>query len=160
GQQRFVLRVDRLLFVAAGLQVAPGEDEASSTAIVGEAAWRGRVVSCLDADRLGFDGLLPMAPPSGAAGDVLDRRTEGAGEQAGGAANDLALVVEVAGTPYGLPSSSVVEVLEQATLTALPLVPAEVLGVMALRRQPLLVLSLAALQNGQSLSASPSHVVV
>jgi chemotaxis signal transduction protein len=159
AHRRFVLRIDRLLFVAANLQVE-ASDGAAALPIVGKASWRDRALRCLASDRLGLGELLPTPPPAGVPGDVLDRRTSDEKDQADRVADDLALVVEAAGTPYGVPSDSIVEVVEEATLVPLPLVPPEVLGVIILRRQPVLTLSLAMLQGTRSASASPVVVVV
>jgi chemotaxis signal transduction protein len=159
AHQRFVLRVDRLLFVAADLQVA-SDDPATAPAVVGKAPWRDRILTCLAVGRLGLGELVPATPSAGAPGEVLDRRTGDESERASDVGDELALVVEAAGTPCGLPASRVVEVLEEATLTPLPLVPPEILGVIVLRRQPLLALSLATLQGARSMASAPSYVVV
>jgi chemotaxis signal transduction protein len=159
AHRRFVLRIDRLLFVAASLQVVT-DDSATTSPIVGKASWRDRSLRCLASDLLGLGELLPGTLPAGAPGEVLDRRTGDGNEHSDRVTDDLALVVEAAGTPCGVPSDNIVEVLEEAALTPLPLVPPEVLGIIILRRQPLLTLSLAMLQGTRSASANPAFVVV
>jgi purine-binding chemotaxis protein CheW len=144
--RRFALRADRVLFVANPL---PGE---------GMADWRGRPVTCLAVERLGLANLKPFLPPAGAPGFVADSRATTVRDAAAPA--EMVLVVDAAGGSYGLPAASIVELLEDAVITKLPLAPPFLTGVAILRRQPVLAFSLARLLGGESAATPGGHVVV
>jgi purine-binding chemotaxis protein CheW len=144
--RRFALRADRVLFVAAAL---PGE---------GMAEWRGRPVTCLAAEHLDLANLKPFLPPEGAPGLVADSRATAVHDAA--APSETVLLVDAAGGSYGLPAASIVELLEDAVITKLPLAPPFLTGVAILRRQPVLVFSLAKLLGGKPTAATGGHVVV
>jgi chemotaxis signal transduction protein len=156
--QRFALRVDGVLFVAARLAGRMPADEGSGIAASeGVAEWRGRAVTCLSAERLGLERLQPSLPPSGAPGKVADSRIETATV----AATDAEAVVAViaGGIACGLPATTVTELLTEVAMTPLPLVPRVFLGVAMLRRVPLLVLSLARLIGRQEAGKIGGYVV-
>jgi len=144
--RRFALRVDRVLFVAAALS---GE---------GVADWRGRRVTCLAIERLGLASLKPFLPPVGAPGLVADSRATVVHDAA--PPGEMVLTVNAAGASYGLPAASIVELLEDAVITKLPLAPPFLTGVAILRRQPVLVFSLARLLGSEPAAAPGGHVVV
>jgi purine-binding chemotaxis protein CheW len=144
--RRFALRADRVLFVA------------NSFAAEGVADWRGRPVTCLAVERLGLADLKPFLPPAGAPGLVADSRATAVQETA--APSKTVLAVEAAGNSYGLPAASIVELLEDALITKLPLAPPFLTGVAILRRQPVLVFSLARLLGGEPTAAPGGHVVM
>ncbi|MEA2812754.1 MAG: hypothetical protein QOI93_451 [Rhodospirillaceae bacterium] len=144
--RRFALRADRVLFVANPLS---GE---------GMADWRGRPVTCLAVERLGLANLKPFLPPEGAPGLVADSRAPVVNDAA--ARSETVLVVDAAGGSYGLPASSIVELLEDVTITKLPLAPPFLTGVAILRRQPVLAFSLARLLGGEPTAAAVGHVVM
>jgi purine-binding chemotaxis protein CheW len=144
--RRFALRADRVLFVANPL---PGE---------GMADWRGRPVTCLALERLGLANLKPFLPPEGAPGLVADNRATVARDTA--APSETVLAVDAAGAAYGLPTASIVELLEDAVIIKLPLAPPFLTGVTILRRQPVLAFSLAWLLGGEPAAAPGGHVVV
>jgi purine-binding chemotaxis protein CheW len=144
--RRFALRADRVLFVANPL------------AEEGMADWRGRPVTCLAVERLGLADLKPFLPPAGAPGLVTDSRATAVHETA--APSTTVLVVDAAGSSHGLPAASIVELLEDAVVTRLPLAPPFLTGVAILRRQPVLVFSLARLLGGEPTAGSGGHVVV
>jgi chemotaxis signal transduction protein len=144
--RRFALRVDRVLFVAAALS----ED--------GVADWRGRQVTCLAVERLGLAGLKPFLPPGGAPGLIADSRATAVPDVA--APGEMVLAVDAAGASYGLPAASIVELLEDTVITKLPLAPPFLTGVAILRRQPVLVFSLARLLGGEPAAAPGGHVVM
>jgi purine-binding chemotaxis protein CheW len=144
--RRFALRADRVLFVANPL---PGE---------GMADWRGRPVTCLAVERLDLANLQPFLPPPGAPGFVADSRATAVLDAA--APGETVLVVDAAGGSYGLPASSIVELLEDATITRLPLAPSFLTGVAILRRQPVLAFSLARLLGREPAAAPGGHVVM
>jgi chemotaxis signal transduction protein len=143
--RRFALRVDRVLFVAAALS---GE---------GVADWRGRQVTCLALERLGLANLKPFLPPVGAPGLVADNRATVVPDAA--PPGEMVLTVDAAGVSYGLPAASIVELLEDAVITKLPLAPPFLIGVAILRRQPVLVFSLARLLGGEPAAAPRGHAV-
>ncbi len=143
--RRFALRADRVLFVANPLTE-------------GMADWRGRPVTCLAVERLGLAELKPFLPPAGASGLVADSRATAVPGTAAPSATVLA--VEAAGNAYGLPATSIVELLEDAVITRLPLAPPFLTGVVMLRRQPVLVFSLARLLGGEPTATSGGHVVL
>ncbi|MGZ5909727.1 MAG: chemotaxis protein CheW [Reyranella sp.] len=144
--RRFALRADRVLFVANPLS---GE---------GMADWRGRAVTCLAVEALDLANLKPFLPPAGAPGLVADSRATVVNDAA--ARSEAVLVVDAAGGSYGLPASSIVELLEDATITRLPLAPPFLTGVAILRRQPVLAFSLARLLGGDPTAAAGGHVVM
>jgi purine-binding chemotaxis protein CheW len=144
--RRFALRADRVLFVANPLA---GE---------GMAEWRGRPVTCLAVERLGLANLKPFLPPEGAPGLVADSRATVVHDAA--TPSETVLMVDAAGSSYGLPASSIVELLEDATITRLPLAPPFLTGVAILRRQPVLAFSLARLLGGEPTAATGGHVVM
>ncbi len=147
--QRFALRVDDMLFVAASL----------STESENAASWRDRAVTCLDPERLGLATLEPSRPPNGAPGAVANSRDSRAGRDTA-PADARVLVVEAAGHPYALPSHAVVELLEQAVITPLPLVPPVFRGAMVVRGQPLLAFCLDRLLGGDGTATPRGHVVL
>jgi purine-binding chemotaxis protein CheW len=144
--RRFALRADRVLFVANPL------------AEEGMAEWRGRPVTCLAVERLGLANLKPFLPPEGAPGLVADSRATVVHDAA--TPSETVLMVDAAGSSYGLPASSIVELLEDATITRLPLAPPFLTGVAILRRQPVLAFSLARLLGGEPTAATGGHVVM
>jgi len=144
--RRFALRADRVLFVANPL---PGE---------GMADWRGRPVTCFAVEDLDLANLKPFLPPAGTPGLVADSRATVVNDAA--ARSETVLVVDAAGGFYGLPASSIVELLEDATITRLPLAPPFLTGVAILRRQPVLAFSLARLLGGEPTAAPGGHVVM
>ena len=144
--RRFALRADRVLFVA------------NSFALEGMADWRGRPVTCLAVEHLGLADLKPFLPAAGAPGLVADSRATAVHETA--APSTTVLVVDAAGSSHGLPAASIVELLEDAVVTRLPLAPPFLTGVVMLRRQPVLVFSLARLLGGEPTPTSGGHVVV
>lgn len=146
--QRFALRIDHVLFVAAAL---PPEAD-------GTLRWQDRPVTCLDPHALGLARLEPSRPPAGAPGTIANSRDGSAG--ADGQAATTILAVEAAGRLYGLPSQSVLELLDQAALTPLPLVPPVLHGIVVLRGQPLLAFSLDRLLGGAGETTPRGHVVL
>jgi purine-binding chemotaxis protein CheW len=144
--RRFALRADRVLFVANAL---PGE---------GTPDWRGRPVTCLAMERLGLASLKPFLPPAGAPGLVADSRATAMHDAA--PPSETVLVVDAAGSSYGLPTASIVELLEDAVITRLPLAPPFLTGVAILRRQPVLAFSLARLLGGEPTAPPGGHVVM
>ncbi len=140
--RRFALRADRVLFVANPLS---GE---------GMADWRGRPVTCLAVERLGLANLKPFLPLEGAPGLVADSRAPVVNDAA--ARSETVLVVDAAGGSYGLPAPSIVELLEDATITRLPLAPPFLTGVAILRRQPVLAFSIGGLQRVSATAAQQS----
>jgi purine-binding chemotaxis protein CheW len=144
--RRFALRVDRVLFVAAALS---GE---------GVADWRGRQVTCVALERLDFANLKPFLPPGGAPGLVADSRATAVPDVV--PPGEMVLAVDAAGGSYGLPAASIVELLEDAVITKLPLAPPFLTGVAILRREPVLVFSLARLLGSKAAAAPGGHVVV
>jgi chemotaxis signal transduction protein len=160
--RRYALRADRMLFVATVLPLAETEPASLAGAepaslIEALADWRGRSVKCLAVERLGLEALKPFLPPSGAPGPVADGRATVA--EAAVAQTEMILTVEAAGTSYGLRATSVAELLENAVVTPLPLVPSILAGVAILRGRPILTFSLARLL-GADASASPGGYVV
>ena len=147
--QRFALRIDRVLFVAT---VLPQDAD-------GETQWQGQAVTCLDPQALGLARLAPSRPPGGAPGAIANSRDNPSGAAATRAATTI-LAVEAAGRVYGLPSQSVVELLDQAALTPLPLVPRALRGIAVLRGQPLLAFSLDRLLGGAGEATPGGHVVL
>lgn len=144
--RRFALRADRVLFVANPL---PGE---------GTPHWRGRPVTCLAVERLGLANLKPFLPPAGAPGLVADSRATAMHDAA--PPSETVLLVDAAGSSYGLPTASIVELLEDAVITRLPLAPPFLTGVAILRRQPVLAFSLARLLGGEPTTPPGGHVVM
>ena len=144
--RRFALRADRVLFVANPL---PGE---------GTPHWRGRPVTCLAVERLVLASLKPFLPPAGAPGLVADSRATAMHDAA--PPSETVLVVDAAGSSYGLPTASIVELLEDAVITRLPLAPPFLTGVAILRRQPVLAFSLARLLGGEPTAPPGGHVVM
>jgi purine-binding chemotaxis protein CheW len=144
--RRFALHADRVLFVANPLS---GE---------GMADWRGRPVTCFAVEALDLANLKPFLPPAGAPGLVADSRATVVHDAA--ASSETVLLVDAAGSSYGLPASSIVELLEEATITRLPLAPPFLTGVAILRRQPVLAFSLARLLGGEPTAAPGGHVVM
>ena len=122
------------------------------------ADWRGRPVTCLAVEHLGLADLKPFLPAAGAPGLVADSRATAVHETA--APSTTVLAVDAAGSSYGLPAASIVELLEDAVITRLPLAPPFLTGVAILRRQPVLVFSLARLLGGEPTATSGGHVVV
>ena len=147
--QRFALRIDRVLFVATAL----------SREAEGETQWQGQAVTCLDPRTLGLTGLAPLRPPSGVPGAIANSRDNPSEVGATRAATTI-LAVEAAGRIYGLPSQSVLELLEQAAVTPLPLVPPALHGIAVLRGQPLLGLRLDRLLGGAGETTPGGHVVL
>ena len=135
-----------MLFVAAALS---GD---------GVADWRGRQVTCLAIERLGLANLKPFLPRGGAPGAVADSRATVMHDAV--PPGEMVLTVDAAGASYGLPAASIVELLEDAVITRLPLAPPFLMGVAILRRQPVLVFSLARLLGGEPAAAPRGHVVV
>ncbi|CAN5668367.1 hypothetical protein BH10PSE6_BH10PSE6_26260 [soil metagenome] len=146
--QRFALRIDDMLFVAAIL--SPEAD--------GKAQWRDRAVTCLDPANLGLVTFEPSRPPGGAPGVVANNRDSLDAGTAPAATTILA--VEAAGRVHGLPSQSVLELLESVALTPLPLVPPALRGVVVLRGQPLLAFCLNRMLGAESGATPGGHVVV
>ncbi|HTE80783.1 MAG TPA: chemotaxis protein CheW [Reyranella sp.] len=146
--QRFALRIDRVLFVATALSQAEGETQ-----------WQGQAVTCLDPQALGLAGLAPSRPLSGVPGAIANSRDNPSEVGATRAATTI-LAVEAAGRTYGLPSQSVLELLDQAAVTPLPLVPPALRGIAVLRGQPLLAFSLDRLLGGAGEAAPGGHVVL
>jgi chemotaxis signal transduction protein len=146
--QRFAARVERLLFIAAPL--APTD---------GVADWRGQPVTCLDPAMLGLGAMAPAAPPGGTPGAIASSR-EGRPGEGLAHADGAVLAVEAAGRSWALPSSAVVELLEQAELTALPLVPPALRGVVVLRGQPILAFCLDRLLGGAGAGSPRGQVVL
>jgi purine-binding chemotaxis protein CheW len=144
--RRFALRADRVLFVANPL---PGE---------GTPDWRGRPVTCLAIEHLDLANLKPFLPPAGAPGLVADSRATAMHDAA--PSSETVLVVDAAGSSYGLPTASIVELLEDAVITRLPLAPPFLTGVAILRRQPVLAFSLARLLGGEPTAPPGGHVVM
>jgi chemotaxis signal transduction protein len=144
--RRFALLADRMLFVAAPLA---GD---------GVAEWRGRPVTCLTVESLGLAALKPFLPPAGAPGLVADSRAPAATEAE--TLGEMVLAVEAAGGSHGLPAASIVELLEDAVITRLPLAPPFLTGVAILRRQPVLAFSLARLLGGEPAATRQLHVVM
>jgi chemotaxis signal transduction protein len=144
--RRFALRVDRVLFVAAALSGEGGAD------------WRSRQVTRLALERLGLANLKSFLPPVGAPGLVADSRATVMQDAA--PPGEMVLTVDAAGASYGLPAASIVELLEDAVITRLPLAPPFLTGVAILRRQPVLVFSLARLLGGEPAAAPGGHAVV
>ena len=153
--RRYVLRADRMLFVAAVLPLAEGEP---SSPIEGLADWRGRSVKCLAVERLGLEALKPFLPPSGAPGLVADGRPTVV--EAAGAQTEMMLTVEAGGASYGLRATSVAELLEDAVVTPLPLVPPILAGVAILRGRPVLTFSLPRLLGLDATAPPRGYVVV
>jgi len=147
--ERFALRIDRLLFVAGKLHREAG----------GQAMWRGQAVTCLDATQLGLASLQPRNPPLGMPGAVAASR-EAHGDAMAAEAQTMVLAVEVAGNLCGLPARAVVELLEQAAVTPLPLVPSTLHGVMVLRGQPVLAFCLNRLLGHEARTTPGGHVVM
>lgn len=146
--QRFALRIDDMLFVAGAL----------SPEIDGKAAWRERAVTCLDLAALGVATLESVRPSSGAPGVVANSRDS---RDAGATPAAMTIFsVEAAGRVYGLPSQSVLELLERPALTPLPLVPPELRGVVVLRGQSLLAFCLNRMLGGEGRATPGAHVVV
>lgn len=147
--QRLALRIDGVLFVAAAL----------SRDAEGGTRWQGQAVTCLDLQALGLAKLEPSRPPRGVPGAIANSRDNPSRADAPRAPTTI-LAVEAAGRLYGLPSQSVLELLEHAALTPLPLVPPALRGIVVLRRQPLLAFSLDRLLGGASDAAPGGHVVL
>jgi chemotaxis signal transduction protein len=147
--QRFALRIDRVLFVAA---VLPQEAD-------GESRWQGQAVTCLDPEAFGLARLEPSRPPSGAPGAIANSLDNPSGITAAHAATTI-LAVKAAGRLYGLPSRSVLELIEQASLTPLPLVPPVLHGIVVLRGHPLLAFGLDRLLGGAGETVPGGHVVL
>ncbi len=147
--QRFAVRIERMLFVAATL--SPESD--------GTTQWNGTFVTCIDPASLGLSALEPKLPPRGVPGVIANSR-DGQPSKDMTQAEDAVLAVEVAGQLYGLPSQSVVELLENAELTPLPLVPPALRGVMVLRGRPLLAFCLDRLLGGAGAVTPGGHVVL
>jgi chemotaxis signal transduction protein len=157
--QRFALRVNGVLFVAARLaNRIPADEGGGILASEGVAEWRGRTVTCLSAKRLGLERLQPSLPPSGAPGKVADSRIEAA--TVASAAAERVLAVTVGDIACALPATTVAELLAEVAMTPLPLVPPVFLGVAMLRRVPLLVLSLARLIGRPEAGKIGGYVVV
>jgi chemotaxis signal transduction protein len=155
--RRFVLRVDRVLFIADPLASAAPPAETADSVVEAVADWSGLPVTCLASDRLGIDALQPLSPPRGAAGPTADYRTAPAETDAAEAGAVLA--VHAGGVSYGLRAAAVVELLEEVALTRLPLVPAALLGIAVLRGNPLLTFSLAGLLGRDAVTAPGAYVV-
>jgi chemotaxis signal transduction protein len=147
--QRFALRVDHMLFVAVPL----------SQDAQGETRWQGQAVICLDIATLGLTALQPSRPPVGAPGAVSNDR-DGRREAGAASAETTILAIEAGGRTYGLPSESVVELLDQAALTPLPLVPPALRGIVVLRGQPLLAFGLSELLGGDEGPTPGGHIVL
>jgi chemotaxis signal transduction protein len=156
--QRFAVRVDGVIFVAAPLANRSPAHEVDAPAIEGVAEWRGRKVACLAVERLGLERLRPCLPPRGAPGMVADDRIESAAIAAASAATVLAIAA--GGVACALPAASVAELLAEVAMTPLPLVPPVLLGVVILRRAPLPVLSLARLLGFPQTGRIGGYVVV
>jgi purine-binding chemotaxis protein CheW len=145
--QRFALRIERMLFTAAALSIEAGQ-----------AMWRSRTVTCLDAAQLGLAALEPWSPPIGASGEIANSR-DGRSEAAARPPT-MVLAVEAGGRPYGLPAASAVELVERATVTPVPLVSPELRGVMVLRGQPILAFCLNRLLGQEPAAAPRGHVIL
>jgi len=156
--RRFVLRVDRVLFIADPLSTAAPPAETADSAVEAVADWSGLPVTCLAGDRLGIDALQPLSPVSGASGPTADYRTASADIDTAQA--EAVLAVRAGGVFYGLRAAAVVELIEAAALTRLPFVPAALLGVAVLRGTPLLTFSLARLLGRDAVAAPGGYVVV
>lgn len=147
--QRFAVRIERMLFVASAL----------STGVDGQARWHGQAVTCLDLEQLGLTAIEPWSPPTGMPGPVAnsrDARLEGA--QAGN--QTMLLAVQAAGRPYALPAQAVVELLEHAAVTPLPLVTPALRGVLVLRGQPILAFCLDRLLGHEPAAPPRGHAVL
>ncbi|MEI6203341.1 MAG: chemotaxis protein CheW, partial [Enhydrobacter sp.] len=147
--QRFAIRIERMLFVA--VMLSPESD--------GVMKWHGTSVTCLEPASLGLSSLEPKVPPHGLPGTIANSADGHAGKDMT-QAETAVLAVEVSGRLYGLPSQSVVELLEHAELTPLPLVPPALRGVMVLRGQPLLAFCLDRLLGGAGAAMPRGHVVL
>jgi chemotaxis signal transduction protein len=147
--QRLALRIDRVLFVATALS-----QEAD-----GEPRWQGEPVTCLDPHALGLAKLEPARRPSGEPGAIANNRDNPPEAHATRAATTI-LAVKAAGRLYGLPSQSVLELLDAAALTPLPLVPPMLRGIVVLRGQPLLAFGLDRLLGGAGGAPPGGHVVL
>jgi purine-binding chemotaxis protein CheW len=156
--ERFALRVNRVLFIADDLPSPAPEGEGPAPA-AGEsvADWHGRRVTCLTSERLGLDRLRPSLPPNGSPGMIADARVAAASVAAAQA--EPVIAVASAGIVYGLPSANVAELLSDVTVTPLPLAPPLLLGVVVLRGEALLVVSLARLIGRDELGESGGYVV-
>lgn len=156
--QRFALRVNGVVFVAAPLADRSPAQQGDGPAGEGVAEWHGRKVTCLAAERLGLERLRPRLPPRGAPGRVTDNRIESTEITPANAATVLA--VTAGGVDCALPAASVAELLAEVAMTPLPLVPPVLLGVAILRHAPLPVLSLARLLGFSAPDRIGGYVVV
>jgi chemotaxis signal transduction protein len=143
--QRFALRIERVLFVAAFLSIDG-------------ATWQDRTVTCLDPAELGLAGLEPWNPPTATPGPVSNDRDGQA--RAAAIAPTMVLAVETPGGICGLPAALVVELLEDANVTPLPLLAPSLRGVMVLRGQPILAYCLGRLLGHEPAAAPRGHVVL
>jgi chemotaxis signal transduction protein len=147
--QRFALRIDGVLFVAAVLQ--HGAE--------GETQWQDQTVTCLDPQALGLAKLEPSYPARGTPGAITNSGDSFSRTDAVRVATTV-LAVKTAGRLYSLPSQSVLELLDHAALTPLPLVPPALRGIVVLRGQPLLAFCLDRLLGGVREAAPGGHVVM
>jgi chemotaxis signal transduction protein len=147
--QRFAIRIERMLFVSSPLSI-DGD---------GQARWHDQLVTCLDLDRLRLNALEPWSPPAGVPGTTVNSR-DARLETAETRKQAMVLAVRTAGRLCGLPAQSVVELLERASVTPLPLVPPTLRGVLVLRGQPILAFCLDRLLGHEPTTAAPGHVVL
>lgn len=135
-------------------------DEGRPVLIRGEFLLDGEMILLLNEAALGLQDMEPAGVPQGGGGligMVSDQTQERAAEVL---VNDLpTLAVEDGAETYALHMDHVQEIVELCPLTALPGAGPEVLGLMQLRGQALMVLSLARLL-GRPMDQSPRFVLV
>lgn len=150
GHENIALQVDRVhnkINLDESL-LTPYVDPDQRNLVCGEFMLNERMVLLLDEQSLDMRNMDPTGVPEGGGGligfDLNDTRVEAA-EQA---STDMATVtVEDCGETYALHMTQVQEIVEIGPLTQLPGASREVLGLMQLRGQALLTVSLGGLLN-------------
>jgi chemotaxis signal transduction protein len=115
-------------------------------------------VTCLDLEQLGLTALAPWSPPAGMPGEIANSRD--ARLEAEASKQTMVLAVQAGGRLCGLPAQSIVELLERASITPLPLVPPTLRGVLVLRGQPILAFCLDRLLGHEPAAPPRGHVVL
>lgn len=128
--------------------------------ILGEFLLDGDMILLLSEAALGLQDMEPAGVPEGGGGLIGMVPEQGHDRAADVALNDMpTLAVEDGSETYALHMNHVQEIVELGPLTALPGAGFEVLGLMQLRGQALMVLSLARLL-GRPLEQAPRFVLV
>jgi len=163
GHESVAVQVDRVhnkITLEDGA-ITPYEDDTRRNLVCGEFSLGDRMVLVLDERALDMRNMSPTGVPESGGGLLGMPSTDDSEKKTAEVViHDLPTVtVEDSQETYALHMNHVQEIVEMGTLTALPGASTEVLGLMQLRGQALLVVSLAGLL-GRPVSQNPRFVLV